>query len=138
MGKKAKDYASRVLEDMEAVTRPKGDFLVFNHGDCWNNNFMFLYDDNGKLLGMKVLDLQMVRYSRLSLDLAYFFCSSTDFDLREKNLGELLRHYHSALTGYLKKFGYPSSLYPYDKFQSEFDDCFTFGFITGTFISQVE
>lgn len=31
-----------------AAERRDNEFCVINHGDCWVNNMMFRYDDNGK------------------------------------------------------------------------------------------
>lgn len=98
---------------------------------------MFLYDEAGKLESMKMLDLQIMRYSRLSLDLAYFFCSSTDDEIRKTHLESLLEFYHSRLIRNLGEYGYPASVFTFEEFKAEFDDCFTFGFITGTFLCQV-
>ncbi len=49
----------------------------------------------------------------------------------------MLDHYHGRLMTYLATFGYPDNLYPKETFLRDFNDCFVFGFITGTFIAQV-
>jgi hypothetical protein len=49
----------------------------------------------------------------------------------------MLEHYHGRLILYLCKLGYSNSLYPFESFKKDFDDCYAFGYITGTFLSQV-
>lgn len=135
--KKVSDLTTRAFGLLIESSKATDGFCTISHGDCWTNNFMFRYDQNDKLMGMKMLDLQLTRYGRLPLDLAYFFCSSIDDEMRNEKLTELLRHYHQMLTECLVSYGYTEALYPFEKFVADFDDCFTFGFLTGTFICQV-
>jgi hypothetical protein len=57
--------------------------------------------------------------------------------MRVKHLDEMLDHYHGRLICYLDNLGYPESVIPMESFKKDFDDCFVFGYITGTFIAQV-
>lgn len=136
--KKVSDFTSKAFGVMIESSKATDGFCTILHGDCWTNNFMFLYDQSEKLAGMKVLDLQLTRYGRLPLDLGYFFCSSIDDEMRNEKLPELLKHYHQKLTNCLVSYGYTETLYPFETFEKDFDDCFTFGFLTGTFICQVD
>ena len=70
LAEKMLELAKNVTQKMDEVARPKnGQFCAVLHGDCWNNNFMFLYDDGGQLEAMKVLDYQLMRYGCIALDL---------------------------------------------------------------------
>ena len=74
LAQKMLELAKNVPQTMDEVARPKeGQFCAVLHGDCWNNNFMFLYDDEGKLEAMKVLDYQLMRYGCIALDLVIYY-----------------------------------------------------------------
>ena len=86
---------------------------------------------------VKFVDLQFVKRSRPTIDLNYFFCSSTTSQFREKHFQNLLTHYHNILTSELKQMGYPEDLYPMAQLVDDYNDCFCFGFIAGFFHAQV-
>ena len=74
LAQKMLELVKNVPQTMDEVARPKEDqFCAVLHGDCWNNNFMFLYDDEGKLEAMKVLDYQLMRYGCIALDLVIYY-----------------------------------------------------------------
>ena len=64
---------------------------------------------DGKGSDVTLLDLQLMKYSRPSVDLAYFFGSSTYPSFREMYLEELLKVYHQTLVDELAIFGYKLS-----------------------------
>jgi hypothetical protein len=133
-----KKFGETVTQTMDEVSRPKPDqFCAILHGDCWNNNFMFLYDKAGKLETMKMVDYQLMRYGCIVHDLVYFLYSSTSPEMRKEHLRELQEYYHSHLVLYLTKLGYSESVYSFESFKKDFDDCYAFGYITGTFIAQI-
>jgi hypothetical protein len=138
LSERMKKFGETVTKTMEEVSRPKPDqFCAILHGDCWNNNFMFLYDKAGKLETMKMVDYQLMRYGCIVHDLVYFLYSSTSPEMRKEHLRELQEYYHSHLVLYLTKLGYSESVYSFESFKKDFDDCYAFGYITGTFIAQI-
>ena len=84
-----------------------------------------------------MVDLQLVRRARPSIDLVYLLGTSTGPEFREKHLEEILSFYHSTLIAGLTKFGYSSDLYTYQQLKKDFDECFIFGFVMGTMNAMV-
>lgn len=69
---------------------------VLCHGDLWINNLLFKYDCHHSKMpvtGVKLIDLQTVRYSSPIIDILHFFYSSTRRNLRDTYLDQLLADY---------------------------------------------
>ena len=92
--------------------------------------------ENGKCQNVTLLDLQLMKYARSTVDLAYFFGSSTSVSFRKEYLNELLQIYHKKLTKELEKFGYVN-IYSYDNLMHDFEQTWGFGFMTGQFHAHV-
>lgn len=86
---------------------------------------------------IRVVDLQMVRRARPTIDLAYFFASSLSPEFRENHLQELLKYYHLSLTKCLVNLGYDEDLYTFDSFKGNFEECYIYGVGYGTIHAQV-
>ncbi|XP_014093940.2 uncharacterized protein [Bactrocera oleae] len=86
------------------------EFNVLNHGDCWSNNIMFKYDEEGKIVDAVLIDYQMVNYGSPAKDLLYFLLSSTAYDLKVKEFNYLIKFYHENLTKNLTILKYPKKL----------------------------
>ena len=70
LGEWMKKFTERLIPTLSEVSRVKaGQFCTMLHGDCWNNNFMFLYDDEGNLKTMMMVDYQLMRYGSVVHDL---------------------------------------------------------------------
>ena len=70
----------------------------------------------------------MIKYTRPSVDLVYFFGSSTDASFRKKYLSSLLKIYHENLIAELNNFDY-ENLYSFDDLMKDFEDTWGFGFV---------
>ncbi|XP_029160636.1 uncharacterized protein LOC114932532 [Nylanderia fulva] len=86
--------ASKVCED---------DFNVINHGDCWVNNMMFKYDDEGNPIGHIFVDFQLCVYASPALDLLYFLSTSPSPDVIENNKDVLINEYLNTLSATMKQ-----------------------------------
>jgi hypothetical protein len=75
--------------------------------------------------------------SRVTVDLAYLFGSSSFAKFRDEHLDGLLKIYYEKLIQDLETFGYPKSVYPFDKFLSDYEDTWVFGFVMGCMHIQV-
>jgi hypothetical protein len=84
-----------------------------------------------------MLDLQMVRRANPTVDLCYFFGSSTSPEIREKHLEEMLTFYWKRLDMLLVTLGYPSNLYTYKSLKKDFKRTFLFGVMLGSMHAMV-
>ena len=99
---------------------PSGKFDVFSHGDCWSNNFLFKYNDNGDPIDVRFLDLQESKRTRPTFDLSYLVSTCTTEETREKYLDQIFKTYHCALLKTLATYGYEKSVYPWDTFMEDY------------------
>ncbi|XP_017123786.1 uncharacterized protein LOC108143769 [Drosophila elegans] len=82
------------------------EFNVLNHGDSWSNNFMFQYDDFGKVKEVYMVDYQMPKYGNVAHDLIYFLISSTKLEDKLSKFDYYVRVYHDNLVEHLKILKY--------------------------------
>ncbi|XP_068230082.1 uncharacterized protein [Palaemon carinicauda] len=94
--------------DMLFTTYMKSEkFNSICHGDCWNNNFLFRYDDEGHPIDVMLLDLQMCREASIASDLNYFLYSSVSGDVRVPNIDHIMSVYHKSYKQVLEAAGLP-------------------------------
>ena len=103
------------------------DFVIF---------LFFRKLENGGYDEITLLDLQLMKYTRPTLDLTYFFGSSTFAPFRSKHLETLLKHYHDKLSQELKVFGY-ENVYSFEDLCQDYEDNWVFGFICSFLHMQV-
>lgn len=77
--------------------------LVITHGDTWQNNTMFRYDDNGKPIEVSLLDWQISRYVSPIVDIIYFIFNCTTKKLRDAHYDGFLKTYHKSLSKHITK-----------------------------------
>ncbi|KAG5670236.1 hypothetical protein PVAND_000513 [Polypedilum vanderplanki] len=86
---------------------------VICHGDCWINNMMFRYDDNGKPNEVCLFDFQLIRYASPVLDIIQYIFTSTTKALRDEFYDEFLDIYYETFSNFLKKLDSdPVKLFP--------------------------
>ncbi|XP_077295355.1 uncharacterized protein LOC143917646 [Arctopsyche grandis] len=86
------------------ATKSATPYDVICHGDCWNNNVLFKYE-NGKPVDMKFIDWQIARACSPVTDLSYMIYTGTDTLIRAKYNSRLFNVYYDALGKQLKYFG---------------------------------
>ncbi|ODM90786.1 hypothetical protein Ocin01_15895 [Orchesella cincta] len=129
---KGKTY-EMVLESLEAD--PNDPLLVLNHGDYYNNNMMFLKDqEKSEVIGHRALDLQLTRYISPVVDISYYIFTSVKPDVRRNNLEELFEWYLEQLNSTSASLNYPIDMSYEDLFQA-FRKRFKFGFWVGLALS---
>jgi len=114
-------------------------FSVINHGDCWNNNLMFKYDEKSNIpQKICLLDWQLGRYSSPVLDITYFMFSSTDRALREEHYDKLIKIYHNALSNTITKLGSdPEKLFSFNDLLEELKRYGRFGLVLAPVLLQI-
>lgn len=143
------DNLTKIIEKMEKLTGQMYNQMAMHvtdtstdkwnvmcHGDLWINNLMFKYDntnDDHQVIGVKLIDLQTVRYASPIIDILHFFYSSTRSSLRENYLDQLLADYLRAFLNELWRHlhdCYPDALHSIEKE-------FTFDYIKKEFNAKI-
>lgn len=84
----------KIVENVKPSTKY---FNVLGHGDFWENNMMFKIDPVTNIpIDVKFIDLQLVRFAPLTIDLLYFLYLCTDKKFRDTYETEILDTYLSA------------------------------------------
>ncbi|XP_046389628.1 uncharacterized protein LOC124158538 [Ischnura elegans] len=84
------------------ITQPSEKYFnVLCHGDVWVNNIMFrdnaMSGKEKKPVDALLVDLQLIRFAPVAIDLLLFLHTSTTRKFRQDNLNELLEEYHKQL-----------------------------------------
>ncbi|KAK3874030.1 hypothetical protein Pcinc_021004 [Petrolisthes cinctipes] len=80
-------------------------FEVICHGDFWNNNMLFRYNEVGDPLEVMIVDNQVTRVASLATDLVYFLYTSIRGDIRRANLQEFLGVYYNTFSSVIEAGG---------------------------------
>ncbi|XP_001866279.2 uncharacterized protein LOC6049544 [Culex quinquefasciatus] len=102
---KFEGFLANIFENMVELVGRESKLAVVCHGDCWTNNILFKYDEDGQITETCLVDFQLIRYGSLALDLAYLIYNFTDSTLRRDNLQSWLRTYHQQLVKSLELLG---------------------------------
>ncbi|KAE8739877.1 EcKinase 4 [Frankliniella occidentalis] len=97
-----------------------GEGCCLAHGDCQNNNVAFKYDkDTGRVVDCMLYDFQIMHQSSPTLDLTRILLISTDQEMREAHLDELLRGYLRDLHAHMRAGGVqdPERVFSWDLLQ---------------------
>ncbi|KAG5670233.1 hypothetical protein PVAND_000510 [Polypedilum vanderplanki] len=117
------DYLNRnLLELFESTVGNKtGEpYATICHGDCWNNNMMFLNDDNGIPKDIRLIDFQILRYAPPVTDIIYYLFTSVTKELRKKYYQEFLDVYYTTLSNFIERLGSdPKKLFPREMFDEQ-------------------
>ncbi|KAF5307171.1 hypothetical protein FQR65_LT00687 [Abscondita terminalis] len=133
---KLRGLADKLLERAASMSvRKRGGFNVLNHGDAWVNNFLFSYNDDGKLLDCKFVDYQVVVFASPAIDLHYFWATSPKIEVRREHLDTVLDRYYSKLLFTLSKLNYSLERIPTkNQFVKDWNSKAFYGFIAAVAI----
>ncbi|XP_050298807.1 uncharacterized protein LOC126737798 [Anthonomus grandis grandis] len=145
----ALDHDSEMYKDLEALpenciklfikaSEYKGKYWCSTHGDCWSNNMLFKYLDNGEVEDIKLIDFQLARDGSPIHDLAYFFYSgAAKEDLYR--IDGYLKIYHESFSRVLKSLGEtPDELFPFEALLNEWKENAMLGVFLGIHLWQVK
>ncbi|XP_053669419.1 uncharacterized protein LOC128719807 [Anopheles marshallii] len=99
---KLEGFLSNCFGHLVDLVNRQSELSVICHGDCWTNNILFRYADDGAIAETCLVDFQLIRHGSLALDLAYLIYCCTDGSLRKKNLQHWLQTYHHQLVRSLR------------------------------------
>ncbi|XP_065571953.1 uncharacterized protein LOC136034604 isoform X4 [Artemia franciscana] len=83
-----------------------GPMETIAHGDFWNNNMLFLYDENDKVKDIGIVDWQDCRPTTFAYDLSYFLLGNTTSQTRKDHLDNELENYYSTYCKTMLVLGY--------------------------------
>ncbi|EDW34164.1 GL22098 [Drosophila persimilis] len=84
----------------------ESEFNVLNHGDCWSNNIMFNYKENGEIDRTIFVDLQVAKWGSPAQDLWYMIITSASLDIKVKEFDHFIQIYHERLAECLNILNY--------------------------------
>ncbi|KAG5671600.1 hypothetical protein PVAND_001793 [Polypedilum vanderplanki] len=103
-------------------------YAAISHGDCWNNNIMYKYDENGEAVDIRLLDFQILRYATPVCDLMYYIFGCTRKSLRDKYYQEFIDVYYEELSSFIIRLGSdPKKVYPREIFDEQLKKFGKFG-----------
>ncbi|XP_045586381.2 uncharacterized kinase-like protein D1044.1 [Procambarus clarkii] len=107
-------------------------FDVFCHGDCWMNNVLFRYNEDGDPVEVMLLDLQFNRVASPATDLNYFLCIGLHGNDRKANWRDFLSSYYDIFRSVMEAGGrdMPFSL---EELHQEYRDKMEYGIIYAIF-----
>ncbi|XP_050727759.1 uncharacterized protein LOC127004243 isoform X1 [Eriocheir sinensis] len=117
-------------------TGPAGKFTALTHGDCWNNNILFRYDEAEYPVEVMLVDLQAMRRASVTADLSYFLYSSFTGDVRRNNLDTFLDTYYDSFCGVLRAAQVPLP-FSREELGQEFMNKLTFGCVSGMILAPI-
>uniref|UniRef100_A0A1B6E7P5 CHK kinase-like domain-containing protein n=2 Tax=Clastoptera arizonana TaxID=38151 RepID=A0A1B6E7P5_9HEMI len=100
-----KNNLNSLWDKIVEIHSTKKHLRVLNHGDPWVSNMLFKYDDSGKIIDIKLIDLQTCKMVSPALDLIIFLLTSAQEDVLQHRLSELYNTYLNSFNSVLKCVG---------------------------------
>ncbi|GAB0098643.1 CHK domain-containing protein [Sergentomyia squamirostris] len=95
--KKLRGIRDRFIERGTEAFDPDEDFNVLTHGDLWNNNMMFNYDNEGNPVDVIFVDFQRTTWTSPAVDFLNLIHTCIREEFRLKKQDELAQYYHNIL-----------------------------------------
>ncbi|XP_057654476.1 uncharacterized protein LOC130892834 isoform X1 [Diorhabda carinulata] len=123
-----KNEFENIVDTCIAILLDKDDQVVFLHGDNWNNNFMFKYEE-GAPAAVSIVDWQLSSIRSPVFDISRFLFSVCRKKALDK-LRELLKYYYDCFSDHLIKLGSdPEKLFSFSDFKRHWKKYSQFGII---------
>ena len=126
--KEAQPYMERVAKtieygDSQIEKEPEEPWATLIHRDFWVNNMLFRHDKSGKIIDMKMVDLQLIQYDNGCHDLVFLIMSSAKPKVIDESLDEMIDTYYSSFTDCLKIFDLDVSEFSREQFDKNLVEC---------------
>ncbi|XP_068229657.1 uncharacterized protein [Palaemon carinicauda] len=121
------------IKDVLSVQMHSKKFNNICHGDCWNNNILFRYNDEGRPIEVMFVDLQMCREASLATELNYFLFTSLTGDTRKPHFDYFMSVYHSSYKEVLEGGNLPM-YFTQEELVQEFRDKNKYGLLFASLI----
>lgn len=97
-------YVDKTYDTMyRMINAPKQKYHTICHGDPWINNMLYLHDNEGKIIDLKMVDYQIIRHTSVTTDIHYLIYTSVQSSLIERSYESLIRIYHSEFLKELRR-----------------------------------
>lgn len=127
-----------VYETMKPLMTPKEPLAVICHGDFWNNNILFQYEDGAATANdVMFIDFQGARYASPALDLLTFLYSSSAPGLTQAHFDEFVETYHSSLAEMMRTFSPSAPEITLAQIKQEINEHSLFGYLLATMLLPV-
>ncbi|RZC42290.1 EcKinase, DUF1679, and/or APH domain containing protein [Asbolus verrucosus] len=131
--KKFEKYAGRnIVNIFKNISVEKCDYSAILHGDCWSNNMLFRYEDEGhdkKPTDIRLIDWQIIKVGSPVCDLSYCLYSGASKKVFD-NLNEYLKIYYDSFSSFVRELGSdPEKLFPFDALKEHWKKYSRFGMI---------
>lgn len=107
------NWNGKFFDKLSEICKPSDETNAFNvlcHGDPWVTNFLYSHDNNKNPSNILFIDFQLSFYGSPITDIYYFFASSTQPNIKEKEFDHLIFHYHTSLVENLNKLNYTGKI----------------------------
>ncbi|XP_021705499.1 uncharacterized protein LOC5576660 [Aedes aegypti] len=111
-------------------------YTAIVHNDCWINNCMFSYEEDGlHPKELILIDWQLGCCAAPAVELIYLFYLCTDTQFRAKHFEEMVQLYHQSFGILLRKLGGDSDVdYPYEVLKKQLRRLGRYGVMMGSFL----
>ncbi|XP_045467742.1 uncharacterized protein LOC123676091 [Harmonia axyridis] len=137
------DKYDGLVEDVDVFIKhpglDEGDNMLIGHLDCWNNNFMFKYEneDDSKPSSICLLDFQLSSLCSPAKDLSYNIYSTCDKACLA-HFDEILKTYYASLSDSLERLGCkPDEIFTYEQLQQHWRKYAKFGLLTSLLVLRI-
>lgn len=129
------NHKEKVYQRVCNLINTKKETYVFNHGDCWRNNILFRTTPYG--IQVKLIDLQIMRFTSVAADLNYFLHINLIPEERNKNMHLFVDTYIGTLQKCLheNEIDVEQKVYTKKWLEQEIADFAIFGFMCSLWIS---
>ncbi|XP_045586382.2 uncharacterized protein [Procambarus clarkii] len=129
-------YKTNCMDLLELQLARNSKFDVLCHGDCWINNTLFRYNEDGVPVEVMLLDLQLSRVASPATDLNYLLYTGLHGNDRKANWRDFLSSYYDTFRGVMEAGG-RNMPFTLEELHQEYRDKMEYGIIFATFFLPV-